>query len=155
MAEDDGKQGNLAFLKMLKSSALAEEVVKFITDLREGRKLEDEVWWRRWDVAITQWLVTEDLKRGWMQILFQCWEDPRPVRKVHGEIQKGEMRPWKNRVLWQRFVTDLAADVRGRFEGDVLSDVSFAVGPTPWQVGREHSDISVKFSSRVRRKRGR
>ncbi len=155
MAEDDGKQGNLAFLKMLKSSALAEEVVSFITDLREEKKLADEVWWRRWDVAITQWLVTEDLKRGWMQILFQCWEDPRPVRRVHGEFQKGDMRPRTRRMLRERFVADLAADVRGRFEGDVLSDTSFAVGPTPWREGRKHSDIGAKFSARVHRKRAR
>ncbi len=155
MADEEGKQGNLASLKMMKSSALAQDVVEFITDMMEGKELTDEVWWRRFFTAITQWLVTENLKRGWMDVVLASYNDPRPVRKVHGKIQEGDMRPWKNRLLREHFITDLAADVRGRFVGDVLSDVSFAVGPTPWREGREHSDIGAKFSSRVHRKRAR
>lgn len=156
MAEEDASnQGNLAFLKMLKSSAFAQEVRKFITDLREGKELEDKVWWERFDTAVTQWFVTAELKRGWKELLHRCWNDPRPVRKVHGEVQKGDMRPWKNGVLRERFAEDLVSDVQRRFEGDVLSDVSFALGPTPWKEGREHSDISAKFLSRVRRKGSR
>ncbi len=155
MPEEEGSQGNLAFLKMLKSSALAQEVVNFITDLREGKDLEDKVWWKRFDVAISQWFVSKDYKRGWMKILLWCWGDPRPTRTINGKKQIGDLRPWKNKLIREKFVEHLVEDVQARFEGDVLSHVSYALGPTPWSSTPDHSDISYKFSARVRRKKGR
>ncbi len=154
MAEEEGSQGgNLAFLKMLKSSALAQEVVNFITDLRAGKDLPDEVWWKRFEVAISQWFVTKDYKRGWMRILLWCWEDPRPTRTVDGRKQIGDRRPWKNKALKEKIVEHLVEDVQERFEGDVLSHVSYALGPSPWKSEQAETDISFRLGAKARRRR--
>ncbi len=152
---EEGSQGNLAFLKMLKSSALAQEVVNFITDLREGKELTDEVWWQRFEVAISQWLVTKDYKRGWMKILLWCWEDPRPTRTIRGKKQVGDRRPWKNKAIREKIVEHLVEDVQLRFEGDVLSHVSYALGPSPWKDQVSETDISYRLRVKAKRaKRG-
>lgn len=140
---------NLAALKMLRSAYLSDMVVDFIDDLEQGKTVS----WKRFYRALL-WLQDFDKRRNWTRILQRCRKDEKKVIKGdEGTEIVVDMRPWKNRRIWQPLVQDILTDLNKILEGDVLSGTAFSTGPTLTEFGRPASGIQLFYDAKAKAKK--
>ncbi len=139
----DEDRPNLAHLKMLVSEDLARKLEEFTADLRVGKDDTDEVWCNRFDAALRWLLPDPDLGRAWRIVLDETAAKPQIVVEDETGDRKImlEMRPWKNRDIWESFLRDIYATIGGIVKGDVLSQTAFARGKPEFTTRMEVTNL--------------
>ncbi len=119
----------LAKMKYSMAKEFGELVGRFARDLRKGK----EIGWERFETAL-RWFTDPENTENWTLCLQLCHDSGTAgIEKVSIEGESAvtvDMRPWKNKSIWQPFIKMLYTDLTLKFKesGDMLSLLGFMTG---------------------------
>ena len=134
MGPFEDEKVTLARMKYAMAKEFGELVGRFARDLREEKNLPDKEWWGRFETA-WRWFHDPENAEQWTDAIQKCHaygeEGKDKIVAISGEIEEViDMRPWKNKNIWQPLIKMLYADLVLKFKetGDMLSTLGFMTG---------------------------